>query len=126
MAAKLARPEDPVWIIYGDGSFGLHAMEFEAMIRQKIPVVGVIGNDAGWTQIRRGQIQFFGEERAIATKLDYSRYDQVVEALGGHGEYVEKPGEIRPALERALASGKPAVVNIKIGTSEFRKDAISV
>lgn len=126
MAAKLARPDDPVWIIYGDGSFGLHAMEFEAMVRQQIPVVGVIGNDAAWTQIRRGQIQFFGEERAVATKLDYTRYDLVVEALGGHGEYVEKPEEIRPALERALASGKPAVVNIKIGTSEFRKDAISV
>lgn len=126
MAAKLARPEDPVWIIYGDGSFGLHAMEFEAMVRQKIPVVAVIGNDAAWTQIRRGQIQFFGEERAVATKLDYTRYDLVVEALGGHGEYVENPDDIRPALKRALSSGKPAVVNIKIGTSEFRKDAISV
>jgi acetolactate synthase-1/2/3 large subunit len=126
MAAKLLRKSDPVWIIYGDGSFGLHAMEFEAMVRQNIPVIGIIGNDAAWTQIRRGQIQFFGEERAVATKLSYTRYDLVVSALGGHGEYVEKPQDIRPALERAMASGKPAVVNIKIGSSEFRKDAISV
>lgn len=126
MAAKLAKPDHPVVIIYGDGSFGLHAMEFEAMVRQKIPVVGIVGNDAAWQQIRRGQIQLYGRERAVATALDYTRYDRVVEALGGHGEYCERPEEIRPAVERALASGKPALVNIKIGTSEFRKDAISI
>jgi len=126
MAAKLAKPDHPVVIIYGDGSFGLHAMEFEAMVRQKIPVVGIIGNDAAWQQIRRGQVQLYGMDRAVATALDYTRYDRVVEALGGHGEYCERPEEIRPAIERALASGKPAVVNIKIGSSEFRKDAISI
>ncbi len=126
MAAKLAKPDHPVVIIYGDGSFGLHAMEFEAMVRQKIPVVGIIGNDAAWQQIRRGQVQLYGRERAVATALDYTHYERVVEALGGHGEYCERPEEIRPAVERALACGKPAVVNIKIGTSEFRKDAISI
>lgn len=126
MAAKLAKPDHPVIIVYGDGSFGLHAMEFEAMVRQKIPVVGVIGNDAAWQQIRRGQVQLYGSDRAVATALDYTRYERVVEALGGHGEYCERPDQIRPAIERALASGKPAVVNIKIGTSEFRKDAISI
>lgn len=126
MAAKLAEPSRPVIIIYGDGSFGLHAMEFEACVRQKINVVGVIGNDAGWTQIRRGQVQLYGAERAVATALSYTRYDQVVEALGGHGEWVENPRDIRPALERALGAGKPALVNIKIGGSDFRKDAISI
>src|SRR5579862_2994161 len=126
MAAKLAKPESPVIIIYGDGAFGLHAMEFEACVRQKINVVGVIGNDAGWTQIRRGQMQLYGGERAVATALSFTRYDKVVEALGGHGEYVERPQDIRPAMERALAAGKPACVNIKIGGSDFRKDAISI
>ncbi len=126
MAAKLAKPQSPVFIVYGDGSFGLHGLEFEAMVRQKIPVVGVIGNDAGWTQIRRGQVQLYGEERAVATALSFTRYDRVVEALGGHGEFVERPEEIRPALERALAAGKPALVNIKLGASDFRKDAISI
>ncbi|MGH7789856.1 MAG: thiamine pyrophosphate-binding protein [Candidatus Binatia bacterium] len=126
MAAKLAKPESPVIIIYGDGSFGLHAMEFEACVRQKINVVGVIGNDAGWTQIRRGQVQIYGEERAVATALSFTRYDEVVKALGGHGEYVERPQDIRPAMQRALAAGKPALVNIKIGGSDFRKDAISI
>jgi len=126
MAAKLANPKSQVIIVYGDGSFGLHAMEFEAMARQKINVVAVIGNDAAWQQIRRGQVQLYGPDRAVACSLDYTRYDRVGEALGCHGEYVERPDELRPALERSLAAGKPAIVNVKIGTSEFRKDAISV
>lgn len=126
MAAKLAKPDSPVVIVYGDGSFGLHAMEFEAFVRQKINVVGVIGNDAGWTQILRGQEQIYGAERTPATHLAFTRYDRVVEALGGHGEYVERPADIRPAMERALTAGKPALVNIKIGKSDFRKDAISI
>ncbi|MBI4518788.1 MAG: acetolactate synthase [Deltaproteobacteria bacterium] len=126
MAAKLAKPRSPVVIIYGDGSFGLHAMEFEAMVRQKINVVGIIGNDGAWQQIRRGQVQLYGEERAVATKLGEVRYDQVVAALGGHAEYVERPADIRPALQRALAAGKPALVNIKIGSSDFRKNAVSI
>ena len=126
MAAKLARPKSNVIILYGDGAFGLHAMEFEAMVRQKINVVGIVGNDAGWSQILRGQEQLYGPDRTPATKLAYTRYDQVVEALGGHGEHVERAEEIRPALERALAAGKPALVNIKLGRGDFRKDAISV
>ena len=126
MAAKLAKPKSDVIIVYGDGSFGLNGFEFEAMSRQKINVVGVIGNDAAWQQIKRGQVQIYGPDRAIACSLDFTRYDKVAEALGCHGEYVEKPDDLKPALKRALAADKPAVVNIKIGTSEFRKDAISV
>lgn len=126
MAAKLAKPKSPVVIIYGDGSFGLHGLEFEAMVRQKINVVGVVGNDAAWQQIRRGQVQLYGEERAVATSLSFTHYERVVEALGGHGEYVERPEQIRPALERALGAGKPGLVNIKLGTSDFRKDAVSI
>jgi acetolactate synthase-1/2/3 large subunit len=125
MAAKLARPDSPVVIVYGDGSFGLHAMEFEAMVRQKINVVGVVGNDAGWTQILRGQAQMYGPDRCPATRLGYTRYDQVVEAVGGLGAWVERPEDIRPALERALAAGRPALVNVKMGASDFRKDAIA-
>lgn len=125
MAAKLARPESPVVIMYGDGSFGLHAMEFEAMARQQITVVGVIGNDAAWTQIRRGQVQIYGQDRAIATRLGFTRYDRVAEALGCYGEYVERPADIRPAMVRALAAGRPAIVNIKIGQSDFRKGSIA-
>jgi acetolactate synthase-1/2/3 large subunit len=130
MAAKLARPKSKVVLVYGDGAFGLHAMELEAMARQGIPVVCVIGNDAGWTQIRRGQVEFFGEERAVATGLAYTRYDQVAEALGCHGAWVETAEGVAPALAKAFAvaetEGRPAVVNVKIAPSEFRKGSISV
>jgi acetolactate synthase-1/2/3 large subunit len=126
MAAKLCRPEANVVLVYGDGSFGFHALEFEAMVRQDIPVVSVIGNDAAWTQIRRGQVELYGEKRSPATALAYTRYDKVVEALGGFGAYVERTEELGPALDAAFASGKPACVNVKIAGSDFRKGAISV
>ena len=126
MAARLARPDARVVVMYGDGSFGLHGMELEALARQGIPVVGVIGNDAAWTQIRRGQEGLYGKDRAVATQLEHTRYDKVAEALGGHGEWVERTSELAPALERAFGAGKPAIVNVKIGESDFRKGAISV
>lgn len=130
MAAKLARPNSRVVLMYGDGSFGLHAMELEAMARQKIPVVCVIGNDAAWTQIRRGQVEMYGEERAVATGLALTRYEKVAEALGCFGAFVEKTSELAPAFEAAFAAAereqRPAVVNVKIATSEFRKGSISV
>lgn len=126
MAAKLARPDANVVIMYGDGSFGLHGMEFEAMVRQNIPVVSVIGNDAAWTQIRRGQVEMYGKERAVATALEYTRYDKVVEALGGFGAYVETIDQLGPALDAAFASKKASCVNVKIAGSDFRKGAISV
>jgi acetolactate synthase-1/2/3 large subunit len=126
MAAKLARPEANVVLVYGDGSFGLHGLEFEAMVRQNIPVVALIGNDAAWTQIRRGQVELYGIERSPATSLAYTRYDQVVEAVGGFGAWVERVEDLGPALDAAFASGKPACVNVKIASSDFRKGAISV
>jgi acetolactate synthase-1/2/3 large subunit len=126
MAAKLARPNSDVVLVYGDGSVGFNGFEFEAMARQGIKVTAVVGNDACWRQIHRGQVEMFGEARAVATKLDYTRYDKVVEALGGHGEYVEHPAELEAALRRAFESPKPALVNVKIGGSDFRKGAISV
>ncbi len=126
MAAKLARPDANVVLVYGDGSFGFNGLEFEAMVRQNIPVISLIGNDAAWTQIRRGQVDLYGPERAVATALEYTRYDKVVEAVGGFGAYVEKVEDLGPALDAAFASGKPACVNVKIASSDFRKGAISV
>ena len=128
MAAKLARPDANVVLIYGDGSFGLHALEFEAMARQKIPVVAVIGNDAGWTQIRRGQVEIYGAERAVATALDYTRYDEGRRgAAAASALWVERGEGARPrARRRRSPCGKPACVNVKIAKSDFRKGAISV
>ena len=126
MAAKLARPDSNVVLVYGDGSFGLHALEFEAMARQQIPVIALIGNDAAWTQIRRGQVDIYGPERAVATALDYTRYEKIVEACGGKGFWVETVDQLGPALDEAFASKKPACINVKIAKSDFRKGAISV
>ena len=126
MAAKLARPNSRVILMYGDGSFGLHGLEFEAMARQGIKVVGVIGNDAAWTQILRGQKQIFGEKRCVATKLDYTPYEKVVEACGGRGFAVETCADLPKALQAAFDCPEPALVNVKIGQSDFRKGAISV
>jgi acetolactate synthase-1/2/3 large subunit len=107
MAAKLAKPDKQVLIVHGDGSFGLNGMEFDTMVRHNIPVVSVIGNNRAWMPIPDG-------DRALGRHLGWARYDKMVEALGGHGEFVERPKEIRPALDRAFASGLPAVVNVMI------------
>ncbi len=114
LAAQIAHPDRRVLVIYGDGSFGLNGFEFDTAVRFNLPIVAVVGNDAAWGQMLRPQVALYGKERVCATYLRYTRYDRVVEALGGHGEYVEQPEEIRPALERAFASGKPACVNVKI------------
>ena len=113
MAAQLARPGQKVLILHGDGAFGLNGMEFESMVRQKLPVVSIIGNDGAWGQIKHPQKAIIGH--ATAAELTPGiRYDKMVEALGGYGELVERPEEIRPALERAFASGLPACINVLI------------
>ena len=112
MAAKLARPNTQVILISGDGSFGLNAMEFDTMVRHNIPIVCIISNDSAWGMVMHEQ-QAKGRDRVIATELGFIRYDKVVEALGGYGELVEEPIGIRPALERAFASGRPACINVK-------------
>jgi acetolactate synthase-1/2/3 large subunit len=126
LAAKLARPDCDVLLVLGDGSFGFNGIEFEALVRQRIKVVGVVGNDACWTQIHRGQVMLYGRERARATTLAHTRYDRMVEALGGHGEHVRRLDQLRPALERAFAAEDAALVNVEIGASDFRKNALAV
>lgn len=114
LASKVLHPERTHWVVQGDGSFGFNGMDFETAIRFKLPMVCVVGNDAAWGQIRLPQVGMFGEEKSPATLLAPTRYDKVVEAFGGHGEYVTEPGQIRPALERALASGTVACVNVML------------
>ena len=127
LATQVAHPDRRVVIVYGDGSFGLNGFEYDTAVRHGLPIVGVMGNDAAWGQMLRPQGGLYGWERLAATELAYTRYDKVVEALGGHGELVERPEEIRPALERAAASGKPALVNVIIRQDRsFREGAIYV
>ena len=112
LAAQIANPGKPVVIVYGDGAFGLNGFEYDTAVRFNLPIVGIMGNDGAWGQMMRPQKGLYGT--AENTLLNFSRYDKVVEALGGHGEFVENPDDLRPALERAIASGKPALVNVII------------
>ncbi len=114
LAAQLSNADRRVVIVYGDGSFGLNGFEFDTAVRFGLPVIGVIGNDGAWGQMMRPQGTIYGWDRLQGTLLNFTRYDKVVEALGGHGEFVERPEDIRPALDRAAASGKPALVNVVI------------
>ena len=115
IASKTVDPKRKVLMVNGDGSFGLNGFDFDTLVRFNMPVVAVVGNDRQWGQILVGQEKMYGEERVVATRLgDNARYDKVVEALGGHGEFVTAPGDIFPAIERAFASGKPACVNVII------------
>jgi len=114
IAAKLLAPDRPVCVVQGDGSFGLNGMDYETAVRFKLPMVVVVGNDAAWGQIHVPQRGMYGEEHAVATKLAPTRYDRVVEALGGKGEHVEDPADLVPALERAFASGTVYCVDVAI------------
>ncbi len=114
IAAKLLHPERPIWVVQGDGSFGLNGMDFETALRFKLPVLCVVGNDAAWGQIRLPQVQMFGEDKSPGTLLAPTRYDQIVQAFGGYGELVTEPAKIRPALERALQSNTVACVNVML------------
>jgi len=118
IAAQKAHPDKRVMIVYGDGAFGLNGFEFDTAVRFGLPIVGIMGNDAAWGQMLRPQAVIYGEDRLVATELNRTRYDKVVEALGGHGEHVTEPAEIGPAIERAFASGLPALVNVEIRTDK--------
>ncbi|MCP4627507.1 MAG: thiamine pyrophosphate-binding protein, partial [bacterium] len=112
LAAKLANPDRPVILLSGDGTFGLNGMEFDTALRHGIPIVCIIGNDQAWGMIKHGMEIQFGQDKVCGCDLGPVRYDRMVEGLGGHGEFVENPEDIKPALERALKSGKPACVNV--------------
>ena len=114
IAAKLLHPERLVVVLQGDGAFGFNGFDYETAVRFGLPMVVVVGNDAGWGQIRLPQVAIYGEDRSPATRLAATRYDRVVEAFGGWGAHVTRPEDIRPALERAAASGTVACVNVEI------------
>ena len=114
LAAKLRHPERTVIAALGDGTFGFHALELDTALRAGLPVVAVVGNDGRWNAEHQLQIQHYGAGRTVGCELRASRYDLMTAALGGHGEFVERPEDLGPALERAIASGLPACVNVMI------------
>jgi acetolactate synthase-1/2/3 large subunit len=115
VAARAARPGEPVFLFTGDGAFGLTALELDTAARHRLPVLVVVANNGGWGDVRHEQRTFYGEEAARHLPPSSARYDLLAEAVGGHGERVTEPGQLRPALERALRAteeGAPAVVDV--------------
>jgi len=112
LAAKIAYPDSRVFMLTGDGAFGFNGMEFDTAVRHKLNIVALLGNDSAWGIDRQIQLGLYG--RAVATDLLQTRYDKMVQGLGGHGELVERPEDLKPAIERALASAKPALLNIAV------------
>jgi acetolactate synthase-1/2/3 large subunit len=121
IAAKLLEPAQRVLLIAGDGAFGLNSMEVETAVRFGLPMTIVVGNDGGWGQIRNPQLSFFGADRAVATSLPFTRYDLLVEALGGVGLHVTRAEALRPALARALATDGVTCVNVELDPAAYRR-----
>ena len=105
IGAKLAKPDKQVLVLHGDGSMGMNAMELDTAARHNLQVVTVISNNAGWTARSL-------DTRKPGRELGFTAFHEMAEALGCYGEKVEDPDQIRPALERAFDSGKPAVINV--------------
>jgi acetolactate synthase-1/2/3 large subunit len=111
MAAKLAHPNRQVALLLGDGAFGFSGMEFDTLARHGIAVVALMGNNGIWA-LEKHPMEFLYGYSVAAELRPATRYDRMVEALGCHGEFVQEPGELRPALERAFACEGPALVNV--------------
>ncbi|HEY1596351.1 MAG TPA: acetolactate synthase [Thermoleophilaceae bacterium] len=111
IAATVARPDRRTLLLLGDGAFGFSGLEFDTMVRHGLPVVAVMGNNGIWA-LEKHPMEFLYGYSVAAELQPELRYDKVVEDLGGHGELVREPAELAPALERAFASGKPALVNV--------------
>jgi acetolactate synthase-1/2/3 large subunit len=111
LAAKLACPEREVVLLLGDGAFGFAGMDFDTLARHDVAVIGVIGNNGIWA-LEKHPMEFLYGYSVVADLRPETRYDEIVAALGGHGELVREPGQLRGAFERARASGRPALINV--------------
>ena len=127
MGAALARPDRETWIVFGDGACGWGLAEFDSFVRQGIPVIAVVGNDAGWTQIAREQVKMLHDD--VATVLARSAYHEVVAGFGAAGLLVKHAHEVQPALARARElrrQGRAVLVNVWLDKTEFREGSLSM
>ena len=127
LGAALAQPGREVWIVFGDGACGWSLTEFDSFARQGIPVIAVVGNDAGWTQIAREQVKMLGDD--IGTVLARTDYHAVAAGFGAAGLLVRHADELRPALRRArelARGGQPVLVNVWLDRTEFREGSLSM
>ena len=127
IGAKLAKPDHDVFVIYGDGACGFSVMELDTCVRNQIPIIAIVGNDAGWTQIGRDQVVILEDD--VATTLTYMDYHTVAEGCGAIGLLIKEKEDIIPTLQKAIdisRQGKPVLVNVLIGKTDFRKGSISM
>uniref|UniRef100_A0A8C5EH97 2-hydroxyacyl-CoA lyase 2 n=1 Tax=Gouania willdenowi TaxID=441366 RepID=A0A8C5EH97_GOUWI len=129
LGAKLCRPDSEVWIIYGDGSSGYSIAEFDTFTRHKTPIIAVVGNDAGWTQISREQVPMLGSN--VACGLAFTDYHTVADGYGGKGylmgrEDEEKMSDIIRKAQKETREGKATLLNVLIGKTNFREGSVSV
>jgi acetolactate synthase-1/2/3 large subunit len=127
LGAASARPGSEVWIVWGDGACGWGLAEFDSFVRQGIPVIAIVGNDAGWTQIAREQVKMLHDD--VATVLARSDYHRVVAGFGAEGLLVKDRNELRPALAQArelARQGKAVLVNVWLDKTEFREGSLSM
>jgi len=114
LGARFAQPDAPIVATMGDGTFGFHMAEFDTAVTYRLPFVAVVGNDAKWNAEYQIQVREFGANRARGCEMRPLRYDEVASAMGAHGELVTHAEEMLPAIQRALASGLPACINVMI------------
>ncbi len=127
LGVATSRPDAEVWIVYGDGACGYSLVEFDSFVRHGLPVIAIVGNDAGWTQIAREQVKMLHDD--VGTVLARSAYHDVAAAFGAEGIEVRTLAELPAALARAravAAGGKPVLVNVWLDPTEFREGSISM
>ena len=127
LGAATTRPDREVWIVFGDGACGFGLAEFDTFVRHGIPVIAVVGNDAGWTQIAREQVKMLHDD--VATVLARTAYHEVAAGFGAAGLLVKHPDEVAGALRQArelARQGRPVLVNVWLDKTEFREGSLSM
>jgi len=127
LGAKLVRPQDEVWLIWGDGASGYGLVEFDTFVRQRVPVIAVVGNDASWSQIAREQVKMLDDD--VGTVLARSDYHEVVKGFGATGLSIKRGADVESVLQQAreiARSGRPVLVNVWLDRTEFREGSISM
>jgi thiamine pyrophosphate-dependent acetolactate synthase large subunit-like protein len=127
LGAATMRPDREVWIVFGDGACGWGLAELDSFVRHGIPVIAIVGNDAGWTQIAREQIKMLNDD--VATVLARTAYDEVARGFGAEGIVVRHMDEVDGALRRArelARQGRPVLVNVWLDKTEFREGSLSM
>jgi acetolactate synthase-like protein len=127
LSAKLTHPDSEVWLIYGDGAAGYSITEFDTFVRHDVPIIAIVGNDAGWSQITRDQVKYLNDD--IGTILRYSDYHLVAKGYGAEGLFINNSSSILKTLEAAKSiskKGKPVLINALIGKTKFREGSVSM